>query len=90
MTFQFSIWDKFRDLENLPATNVSNLVHLVGHLLRTKSLPLSILKVRTVDELGVSWKVVRVGVRSSVPWFPYCWVAPRRVCKGTLVRTLCR
>ncbi|XP_045054659.2 nucleolar MIF4G domain-containing protein 1 isoform X2 [Desmodus rotundus] len=44
VTFQFSIWDKFRDLENLPATNFSNLVHLVAHLLKTKSLPLSILK----------------------------------------------
>ncbi|OWK06460.1 hypothetical protein Celaphus_00012453, partial [Cervus elaphus hippelaphus] len=44
MTFQFSIWDKFRDLENLPATNFANLVHLVAHLLKTKSLPLSLLK----------------------------------------------
>ncbi|XP_032955135.1 nucleolar MIF4G domain-containing protein 1 isoform X1 [Rhinolophus ferrumequinum] len=51
MTFQFSIWDKFRDLENLPATNFSNLVHLVGHLLKTKSLPLSILKVVEFSEL---------------------------------------
>uniref|UniRef100_A0A8C8WKE0 Nucleolar MIF4G domain-containing protein 1 n=1 Tax=Panthera leo TaxID=9689 RepID=A0A8C8WKE0_PANLE len=51
MTFQFSIWDKFRDLENLPATNVSNLVHLVAHLLKTKSLPLSILKVVEFSEL---------------------------------------
>ncbi|XP_058516634.1 nucleolar MIF4G domain-containing protein 1 [Ochotona princeps] len=51
MTFQFSIWDKFRDLENLPATNVSNLVHLVAHLLKTKSLPLSILKVIEFSEL---------------------------------------
>lgn len=50
MTFQFSIWDKFRDLENLPATNFSNLVHLVAHLLKTKSLPLSILKVCILDE----------------------------------------
>lgn len=45
MTFQFSIWDKFRDLENLPATSFANLVHLVAHLLKTKSLPLSLLKV---------------------------------------------
>ncbi|XP_011248078.1 nucleolar MIF4G domain-containing protein 1 isoform X1 [Mus musculus] len=44
MTFQFSIWDKFRDLENLPDTKFSNLVHLLAHLLRTKSLPLSVLK----------------------------------------------
>uniref|UniRef100_A0A8D2CMG6 Nucleolar MIF4G domain-containing protein 1 n=1 Tax=Sciurus vulgaris TaxID=55149 RepID=A0A8D2CMG6_SCIVU len=51
MTFQFSIWDKFRDLENLPATNFSNLVHLVTHLLKTKSLPLSILKVVEFSEL---------------------------------------
>ncbi|XP_072820159.1 nucleolar MIF4G domain-containing protein 1 isoform X2 [Vicugna pacos] len=51
MTFQFSIWDKFRDLDNLPATNFSNLVHLVAHLLKTKSLPLSILKVVEFSEL---------------------------------------
>ncbi|XP_036288612.1 nucleolar MIF4G domain-containing protein 1 isoform X6 [Pipistrellus kuhlii] len=51
MTFQFSIWDKFRDLENLPATNFSNLVSLVAHLLKTKSLPLSILKVVEFSEL---------------------------------------
>ncbi|XP_019514670.1 PREDICTED: nucleolar MIF4G domain-containing protein 1 isoform X2 [Hipposideros armiger] len=51
MTFQFSIWDKFRDLENLPATNFSNLVRLVGHLLKTKALPLSILKVVEFSEL---------------------------------------
>uniref|UniRef100_A0A673TMJ4 Nucleolar MIF4G domain-containing protein 1 n=1 Tax=Suricata suricatta TaxID=37032 RepID=A0A673TMJ4_SURSU len=51
MTFQFSIWDKFRDLENLPASNFSNLVHLVAHLLKTKSLTLSILKVVEFSEL---------------------------------------
>ncbi|XP_032338879.1 nucleolar MIF4G domain-containing protein 1 isoform X2 [Camelus ferus] len=51
MTFQFSIWDKFRDLGNLPATNFSNLVHLVAHLLKAKSLPLSILKVVEFSEL---------------------------------------
>ncbi|XP_058390128.1 nucleolar MIF4G domain-containing protein 1 isoform X1 [Diceros bicornis minor] len=51
MTFQFSVWDKFRDLENLPAANFSNLVHLVAHLLKTKSLPLSILKVVEFSEL---------------------------------------
>lgn len=51
MTFQFSIWDKFRDLENLPGTKFSNLVHLLAHLLRTKSLPLSVLKVVEFSEL---------------------------------------
>lgn len=51
MTFQFSIWDKFRDLENLPGTKFSNLVHLLTHLLKTKSLPLSVLKVVEFSEL---------------------------------------
>ncbi|KAL0618583.1 Nucleolar MIF4G domain-containing protein 1 [Plecturocebus cupreus] len=51
MTFQFSIWDKFRDLENLPAMNFSNLIHLVAHLLKTKSLSLSIFKVVEFSEL---------------------------------------
>ncbi|XP_030741480.1 nucleolar MIF4G domain-containing protein 1 isoform X2 [Echinops telfairi] len=51
MTFQFSLWDKFRELENLPATNFSNLLHLVANLLKMKSLPLSILKVIEFSEL---------------------------------------
>ncbi|XP_065688767.1 nucleolar MIF4G domain-containing protein 1 [Patagioenas fasciata] len=51
VTFQFSIWDKIRDLENLSATAVSNLVSLLAHLIRTKSLPLSVLKVIEFSEL---------------------------------------
>ncbi|KAM9303969.1 nucleolar MIF4G domain-containing protein 1 [Morus bassanus] len=51
MTFQFSIWDKIRDLENLSAAAISNLVSLLAHLLRTKSLPLSALKVIEFSEL---------------------------------------
>lgn len=45
MTFQFSIWDKIKDLGNLSATAITNLVSVLVHLLRTKSLPLSVLKV---------------------------------------------
>ncbi|XP_066056896.1 nucleolar MIF4G domain-containing protein 1 [Chamaea fasciata] len=51
MTFQFSIWDKIRDLENLSAAAISNLVSLLAHLIRTKSLPLSVLKVIEFCEL---------------------------------------
>ncbi|XP_010174346.2 nucleolar MIF4G domain-containing protein 1, partial [Antrostomus carolinensis] len=51
VTFQFSIWDKIRDLENLSATAISNLVSLLAHLIRTKSLPLSVLKVIEFSEL---------------------------------------
>ncbi|XP_051856932.1 nucleolar MIF4G domain-containing protein 1 isoform X2 [Antechinus flavipes] len=52
ITFQFSIWDKFRDLENLSATTSSNFVQLVAHLLKKKSLPLSIFKVIEFSELN--------------------------------------
>ncbi|XP_054246171.1 nucleolar MIF4G domain-containing protein 1 [Indicator indicator] len=51
VTFQFSIWDKIKDLENLSVTAISNLVSLLAHLLRTKSLPLSVLKVIEFSEL---------------------------------------
>lgn len=75
MTFQFSIWDKFRDLENLPATNFANLVHLVAHLLKTKSLPLSLLKVCVMYGLIQGTNAERIqlsleprGVRAQTPW----------------------
>ncbi|KAM3679478.1 nucleolar MIF4G domain-containing protein 1 [Ammospiza maritima maritima] len=51
VTFQFSIWDKIRDLENLSVAAISNLVSLLAHLIRTKSLPLSVLKVIEFSEL---------------------------------------
>ncbi|KAM9022701.1 nucleolar MIF4G domain-containing protein 1 [Ara ararauna] len=51
VTFQFSIWDKIKDLENLSAAAISNLVSLLVHLLRTKSLSLSVLKVVEFSEL---------------------------------------
>ncbi|XP_071416621.1 nucleolar MIF4G domain-containing protein 1 isoform X2 [Pithys albifrons albifrons] len=51
VTFQFSIWDKVRDLENLSAAALSNLISLLAHLIRTKSLPLSVLKVIEFSEL---------------------------------------
>uniref|UniRef100_A0A8C3LT44 Nucleolar MIF4G domain-containing protein 1 n=1 Tax=Chrysolophus pictus TaxID=9089 RepID=A0A8C3LT44_CHRPC len=51
VTFQFSIWDKIRDLGNLSASAISNLVSLLVHLFRTKSLPLSVLKVIEFGDL---------------------------------------
>ncbi|XP_074841168.1 nucleolar MIF4G domain-containing protein 1 [Carettochelys insculpta] len=51
MTFQFSIWDKIRDLGNLSAITFSNLVSLLAHLLKTKSLSLSVFKVVEFSEL---------------------------------------
>ncbi|XP_078519388.1 nucleolar MIF4G domain-containing protein 1 [Lissotriton helveticus] len=51
MTFQFSFWDKFRDLENLTTAAVSNLVQLLTLLLKSKALPLSVFKVIEFSEL---------------------------------------
>lgn len=51
MTFQFSLWDKFKDLASLPSNTLSNLVQLVTRFLQKKCLSLSILKVIEFGEL---------------------------------------
>ncbi|KAM8823688.1 nucleolar MIF4G domain-containing protein 1 [Spinachia spinachia] len=51
MTFQFSLWDKFRELSNLPSSTMNNLIQLVTLLLQRKCLSLSILKVIEFGEL---------------------------------------
>ncbi|KAF7667344.1 hypothetical protein LDENG_00065040 [Lucifuga dentata] len=51
MTFQFSLWDKFRELANLPSSTFSNFTQLVTHFLQRQCLSLSILKVIEFGEL---------------------------------------
>ncbi|XP_072544796.1 nucleolar MIF4G domain-containing protein 1 [Salminus brasiliensis] len=51
MTFQFCLWDKFKDLASLSGSSFSNLVQMVTHLLLKKSLSLSILKAIEFGEL---------------------------------------
>lgn len=51
MTFQFSLWDKFKELANLSSRSFSNLVQMIAHLLHRKSLSLSILKAIEFGEL---------------------------------------
>ncbi|XP_073344832.1 nucleolar MIF4G domain-containing protein 1 [Pagrus major] len=51
MTFQFNLWDKFRELSNLPSSTFNNLVLLVTRFLQRKCLSLSILKVIEFGEL---------------------------------------
>ncbi|CAL8293553.1 unnamed protein product [Lota lota] len=51
MTFQFRLWDKFKELPSLPSSVFSNLVQLVTRFLLKKSLSLSILKVIEFGEL---------------------------------------
>ncbi|XP_034415479.1 nucleolar MIF4G domain-containing protein 1 [Cyclopterus lumpus] len=51
MTFQFCLWDKFRELSNLPSGTFNNLIQLVTLFLQKKCLSLSILKVIEFGEL---------------------------------------
>ncbi|XP_020791356.1 nucleolar MIF4G domain-containing protein 1 [Boleophthalmus pectinirostris] len=51
MTFQFSIWDKFKELNNLSNSTFNNLVQLITCFLQRKCLPLSVLKVIEFGEL---------------------------------------
>lgn len=51
MTFQFSLWDKFRELSNLSSSTFNNLIQLVTRFLQKKCLSLSILKVIEFGEL---------------------------------------
>ncbi|XP_048367432.1 nucleolar MIF4G domain-containing protein 1 isoform X2 [Sphaerodactylus townsendi] len=51
MTFQFAMWDRIRDLGNLSRTAFSNLVNLLAHLLKTKSISLAVFKIIEFSEL---------------------------------------
>ncbi|CAN9506351.1 unnamed protein product [Ophioblennius macclurei] len=51
MTFQFCLWDKFRELSNLSSSTFNNLIQLVTCFLQKKCLSLSILKVIEFGEL---------------------------------------
>ncbi|XP_030253727.1 nucleolar MIF4G domain-containing protein 1 [Sparus aurata] len=51
MTFQFNLWDKFRELSNLSSSTFNNLVQLVTRFLQRKCLSLSILKAIEFGEL---------------------------------------
>lgn len=45
VTFQYALWDRFKTLASLTASNRINLRKLVCHLVSTKALSLSVLKV---------------------------------------------
>lgn len=44
VTVQYSIWDRFKIVSTLTNENLTNMAHLLVHLLVTKSLSLSVLK----------------------------------------------
>ena len=47
MAFQFSIWDRFKELGQISDANRQNLGKLLTHLFATKALSLSVFKVST-------------------------------------------
>ncbi|KAM6978089.1 nucleolar MIF4G domain-containing protein 1-like [Aplochiton taeniatus] len=51
MTFQFSLWDKLKELSSLPSSSFNNLVNLVTRFLHKKCLSLSLLKTIEFGEL---------------------------------------
>ncbi|XP_069109794.1 nucleolar MIF4G domain-containing protein 1-like [Argopecten irradians] len=55
MTFQFTMWDKFKEMSNLSERNRDNLARTIIHLLSTKAVSLSIFK---VVEFGVLDKIM--------------------------------
>lgn len=68
MTFQFCLWDKFKDLATLSSSSFTNLVQMVTHLLTKNSLSLSILKVGDYPEFpGQLWcRVSEVKSKSTM------------------------
>lgn len=45
MTVQFTLWDKFKELEEKSDTNISNLAAVLSFLIRTKAMSLAVFKV---------------------------------------------
>lgn len=51
LAFQYSLWDKLRDLESLTASRRNNLANFILHLMKGGGLPLSVLKIIEFAEL---------------------------------------
>ncbi|XP_063243900.1 nucleolar MIF4G domain-containing protein 1 [Bacillus rossius redtenbacheri] len=58
MTLQFSLWDKFKELQTFNQQQTTNLAKLLTHLLLEKGLPISVLKV--VEFTNVDKATVRL------------------------------
>lgn len=51
LAFQFSLWDRIKDIEAQTSRQISNLSQLLVHLISNGSLPLSVLKVIQFSEI---------------------------------------
>lgn len=51
LTLQFTIWDKIKELNNIPIKQVSNLARFLCDLIENESLPLSVLKVIEFNQI---------------------------------------
>ena len=50
VTFQYAFWDKFKSLESLSSANLTNLCHLLSHLIATRALSLAVVRVSYTNE----------------------------------------
>ncbi|KAI5632477.1 MIF4G domain-containing protein [Phthorimaea operculella] len=51
LSFQFTIWDKIKDLDGLQKHSLTNLAQFIVHLVMEKGLPLSVLKIIQFSDL---------------------------------------
>ncbi|KAJ2940350.1 hypothetical protein O0L34_g24 [Tuta absoluta] len=51
LSFQFTIWDKIKDLDGLQKHSLTNLAQFLVHLVMEKGLPLSVLKIIQFSDL---------------------------------------
>lgn len=47
VTLQYALWDRFKEVPGVPVRRLANLANLCAALVSGRTLPLSILKVRT-------------------------------------------
>lgn len=51
ITFQYTLWDKIKNLSEMSNVQTTNFIELIVHLVQTKSLSISILKVISFNEI---------------------------------------
>ena len=54
LALQFTFWDKFKELSNMPVKQISNLAKLIAFLIENGTMPLSVLKVIEFNQIDKS------------------------------------
>lgn len=51
LAFQYAVWDRIKDIENLSSNQISNLSHFLIFLIEKGNLPLSVLKIIEFNQI---------------------------------------